>query len=153
MPDQGQVGGRLLAVEIEASLHRHGHVGLSGSEPHLAHQHVPRLGLAAALADRHERPRFGAGRHGVEPDAPPPLGVGHGLFVLTAEGDVDLLLRIAESPDGDGLVALKNHVIGDRGGEPEVGGKKRGRPDEYGKKNLLQHWHGRGSTMVMVSKE
>ena len=65
VPDERQLGARLLGREVVGRLHGHRHVGLAGAEPDFADEDVLHLELVSVLAGDGQRARFGRSGEGV----------------------------------------------------------------------------------------
>ena len=106
------------------------HVRLAGGEPDLTDEHILEIDLVFAL-HRH-RAGFGGGQHRIELEHPFAGGVGHGLLHLTGEFHSHLFALVGPSPDGNLLVALKDHfaVDGFRQADIGVGGLQKGKSNE-----------------------
>ena len=135
MTDQRVVRSGLLGVEVIRGLDGHRHVRLARAEPDFAHEYVFYFELMSFLAGHDECPRFGGGLEGIELEHPLAVGIRGGGLGLASEGDGHGLARIGPTPDGHGLLALENHVVGDRRGQAEAGGKEGRATDQDGQQD------------------
>jgi len=133
--DERELGRHLLGVEVVRGLYRHRHVGLAGAEPDFADEDVLHFKLMTILARHDECARFGGGLEGVELEHPLAVRVGGGGLGLAREGDGDGFTRIGPAPDGHRLLALEDHVVGDRRSQAEAGGEEGGAASQNGKQD------------------
>ena len=106
--DLGMVGLGDFLLRIGALGDSPFHVGLPGANPDFAHEHVLELDLVVPL-DRQGR-GLGTCLQFVEFDHPLAILAGDGAFFLPTEGDGDLFSLVGPTPDGNGHVALEDHV-------------------------------------------
>ena len=129
------LGRDFLGIEIVRALHGHRHVRLARAEPDFAHEDIFHLELMSVLTRDGERARFGGGLKGVELKHPLAVRVGGGGLGLPSEGDGHGFARIGPTPDGHRLLALEDHVVGDRRGQAEAGSEEGGAADEDGQQD------------------
>ena len=114
----GVVGGGFFFVVVGGVGDGHAHVGLAGAEPDFAEEDV---GDGEGVAGLDGEGEGVGGLEGVEFDAPFAGGVGGGGLGLAGDGDGDFFAGVGPTPDGDGRAALQDHVVGEDGGEADVG--------------------------------
>ena len=89
----------------------------------------------AVLARDRERARFGGGLEGVEFQHPLTVGVRGRELGLAGEGHGHRLAGVGPTPDRHGLLALEDHVVGDRRGQAEAGGQEGRATDQDGQQD------------------
>ena len=89
----------------------------------------------AILARDDQCARFGGGLKGVELEHPLAVRVGGGGLGLAGKGDGHGFTRIGPAPDGHGLLALEDHVVGNRRGQAEAGGEEGGAAGQDGQQD------------------
>ena len=140
----------LVAVSRIDPHKRHPHVRLSACKPHLAHKHVLHLHAVGG-----KRARRLGGRHRLEVHAPAAIAVGNGRDGLMRERHRHLLARVSPAPDGDGLLALKHHVIRERHTQPDC--RMQGRTRHHHRRNKrpcklsMPYFYARDHTTPTVS--
>ena len=88
------------------------HVGLAGTQPDFAHQHVREdHGFRGPVGSYGQAARFSGSRHRVEFDLPLALCVRRRLFCLAGKFHPYLFVRRGAPPYGNGRVTLQHHVI------------------------------------------
>jgi hypothetical protein len=117
MTDQRELRRRFLRIEVVTTRDRHRHVRLPGAEPHLAHEHILYLDLAAFFAGHEQRPRFFTRSERIELQRPFAIRRGDGRLRLPGEGNRYRFPRIRPAPHGDGFVALQDHVLRENGSQ------------------------------------
>ena len=90
-------------------VHRVLHVGLSGGQPHLAHEHIRQADLVLSSTDDHHL-RSAVGRHCFQCHPPQAGLVGDSAQCLLVKRHLHLLACISHTPDAHGFLSLQHHV-------------------------------------------
>src|SRR5262249_54554813 len=89
-------------------------------EPDVPDEHIADLGRSAAGCGRQDV--RATGREGLQCGLPPAVGPGRGGGPSRAKPDVDIGPGASLAPDSEGPVPLDDHVVAERGPEPDLGG-------------------------------
>ena len=98
--------------------HFHLHVGLSRSEPHLAHSHVAERRGILSRNDPHHQP--GVGRERPEQYLPVACAVGPRLVTFSRESQPDRRAGGGPAPDRNAASALQHHPVAENHRQPQV---------------------------------
>ena len=109
--DGRKVRGGLFRCGVIRAADCHRHVGLTGAEPNLADEHVLNFNLASVLAGDGKGARLGRGFERIELERPLAVSARSCGLRLTCKEDGHRFARIGPAPDGDGLLALQDHVV------------------------------------------
>ena len=112
-PKEGVVGVFDELVAVVAGLDAHLHVALPGAEPDFADKDVVYFYLFAGGSFDRQGLRFESLRERSESDLPGTVFVSSRFNSLLLENDGHLGARFRETPDGDRLSLLQDHVVAD----------------------------------------
>jgi hypothetical protein len=93
------------------------------------------------LADDNQFPRFGAGFHRFQANAPVSPGIHGGGIFLTGKFHRDFFARIGRPPHGNIFIALQHHVVGERARKPHAAPRGTRQDDGH-------NYYGRGKKFV-----
>ncbi len=123
----GGFGQNRVSVRIRGN--HHGHIGLAGTNPHVAHEHVGQLRLFSGIAGpggHGQRPGLGRHRQRIEHDTPDAPGVGPGFLPLARERNDNGDACRRRTPDRNRHAALKDHMRSKNGSQLHGGAGRRG---------------------------
>ena len=117
-------------------------VGLSAAIPDLTDENIGnRLGNLRLLGHRREDAPLLRGRHLRQTDAPRARLVRRRRHLVSGKHDPHLLTGIRRAPDGHFAIALKNHTVGKRARQSDLGQHARGKHQERGRHRNCDNLH------------
>ena len=90
-------------------VHRVLHIGLSGGQPHLSHEHIRQADLVLSSADGHHL-RFAVGWHCFQCHTPQAVIISSRAQCLIAKRYLHLLACISHTPNAHRFLSLQHHV-------------------------------------------